>query len=143
MGTKAYVLEVQRHKLDTLLIESTCRAVLNKYGRGPIFSYVSGPEVGTVKFLRQQGIPFQPMHARYNKLVRAQRTIRRWNDGQIVIPRDAPWLPGFMHRIEIFRGVDKGHDDDEIDALVSGCDGALGSMVAGGPKLIGRSFQGI
>lgn len=143
MGTKLFLLEMQRHKLDTHLIESVTKAALSKYGHGPVFSYVSGPEIGTVKLMRERGIPFVPMRARYNKLVRAERTIRRWNDQQIVIPMVAPWLPGFMHRVEIFRGLDKGHDDDEIDALVSLADGALGSMVAGGPKAIGQAFRGI
>ena len=142
MGTKAYVLDVQRHKLDAHLIESVCKATLNKHGRAPIFTYVSGPEVGMVKVMRERGLPFMPMHARYSKLVRAQRTIKRWNDLDIVLPHEAPWCPAFVHRTEIFTGADKGHDDDEIDALVSACDGAMGSTVAGGPKTMGRSYQG-
>jgi predicted phage terminase large subunit-like protein len=143
MGTKAYVLEVMRTRLDAHLIESTCKAFLNKYGRGPMFSYVSGPEVGMVKLLRERGLPIHPMRARYNKLVRAERTIKRWNDEQIVIPANAPWLKGFLHRVEMFRGEEKGHDDDEIDALVSGCDGGLGGVAAGIVKTLGKSYQGL
>lgn len=143
MGTKAFVLEVMRTRLDAHLIESTCKAFQNKYGRGPIYTYVSGPEVGMVKLMRERGLPFVPMKARYNKLVRAERTIKRWNDGAIALPADAPWTRGFLHRAEMFRGEEKGHDDDEIDALVSVCDGCMGGAAAGVVKTLGTSYQGI
>ncbi len=143
MGTRGFLLEVMRTRLDAHLIESTCKAILNKYGRAPIYTYVSGPEIGMVKLMRERGIPFLPMRARYNKLVRAERTIKRWNDGQIVVPADAPWAKGFLHRVEMFRGEDKGHDDDEIDALVSVCDGAMGGVAAGIVKSLGKSYTGL
>jgi predicted phage terminase large subunit-like protein len=143
MGGRAYILDVMRTRLDAHLIESTCKAFLNKYGRGPLYTYVSGPEIGMVRVMRERGIQFMPMRARYNKLVRAERTIKRWNDGKIVIPAEAPWARGFLHRVEMFRGEDKGHDDDEVDALVSLCDGAMGGNVAGVVKTLGSSYQGI
>jgi len=142
-GTDAYVIDVQRHKIEAHLIESTCKAMLNKYGRGPFFSYVSGPEVGTVRLMRERGLPFMPMKARYNKLVRAERTIARWNASKIHVPSEAPWLSGFLHRAELFQGNEKDRNDDEIDALVAVCDGALGSMVGGAPKTLGRAYPGM
>ncbi|HYU82967.1 MAG TPA: phage terminase large subunit [Candidatus Polarisedimenticolia bacterium] len=144
IGARAFLLEVMRTRLDAHQIESTCKAFQNKYGRGPIFTYVSGPEVGMVRLMRERGIPFHPLKARYNKLVRAERTIKRWNDEQIIVPAAAPWAPGFLHRVEMFRGEDKGHDDDEIDALVSLCDGAMGGVAGGGVvKTLGRSYPGV
>jgi len=143
MGTRAFVLDVQRTRLDAHLIESTCKAFLNKYGQGPMFSYVSGPEIGMVKLMRERGIPIMPMRARYNKLVRGERTVKRWNDGQIVIPHEAPWVKGFLNRAVMWRGEDKGHDDDEIDALVSACDGALGGVASGVVKTLGKSYAGL
>ena len=142
IGTKAYIIDVQRHKLDAHLIESTCRAAMTKYGRAPFYSYVSGPEIGMVKVMRERGLPFIPMRARYNKLVRAERSIKRWNDLQVVVPHEAPWCRGFLHRVEMFRGDDKGHDDDEIDAMVSVLDGALGSAAAGTIKTLGQAYPG-
>lgn len=143
MGTKTFILEVMRTKLDAHLIESTCRAWVNKYGHAPIYTYVSGPEVGMVRLMRERGIPFYPLRARYNKLVRAERTIKRWNDGNIAIPADAPWVPGFLHRVEMFRGDDKAADDDEVDALVSACDGAMGGAASGVVKTLGKSYTGM
>jgi predicted phage terminase large subunit-like protein len=143
MGSRAYLLEVMRTRLDAHLIESTCKAFLNKYGRGPMYSYVSGPEVGMVRLMRERGLPIVPLKARYNKLVRAERTIKRWNDGQIAVPAEAQWTRGFLHRVEMFRGEEKGHDDDEVDALVSLCDGSMGGAVSGVVKTLGKSYQGI
>lgn len=141
-GTKMYVLDVTRHKIDTHLIESTLKADLNKYGRAVFFSYMSGPEIGMANVLNERGIPIGVLPARYNKLVRAQRTIKRWNDGAVLVPSDGFWVPGFLHRVSCFRGREKDTDDDEIDALVSACDAVMGGMVSNGPKGVGQSFRG-
>jgi predicted phage terminase large subunit-like protein len=127
-GHKLYIVDVQRHRLDATLLESTCRAILNKYGRAPMWSYQSGPEIGLSRLLVQRGIPVVPMQAKYNKLVRAQKTIRRWNDGEILVPSavNCPWQPGFLHRVSLFRGHEKDRDD-EIDAVVSAADAMLGA----------------
>lgn len=142
-GPKMYLLDVRRHKIDAHLIQSTCQADLNKYGRAAFFSYMSGPEVGMAQVLNERGIPITRMLARYNKLVRAQRTIKRWNDGDILVPSEGLWVPGFLHRVSYFRGADKDSDDDEIDALVSMCDGVMGGMVGGAPKTFGTAYQGL
>jgi predicted phage terminase large subunit-like protein len=142
-GPKLYLQEVRRHKIDPHLIESTLKADLNKYGRAPMFSYMSGPEVGMARVLNERGVPIQRMIARYNKLVRAEKTIRRWNDGNIMVPEGQPWVDGFLHRLSCFRGHERDTDDDEVDALVSLCDGAIGGAVAGTPRAFGHAFSGL
>ena len=145
-GRKLYILEVQRHRLDATLLESTCKALLNKYGRAPMWSYQAGPEIGLSHLLIQRGIPVGIMPARYNKLVRAQKTIRRWNDGDILVPAAMGnyWQPGFLHRVSLFRGHERDRDD-EVDAVVSAADAMLGgATTAGMPKTEGRRkiYQG-
>ena len=137
-GRKLYIVEVQRHRLDATLLESTCKAILNKYGRAPMWSYQSGPEVGLSRLLIERGVPVVPMQARYNKLVRAQKTIRRWNDGEILVPSpvNCAWQPGFLHRVSLFRGHEKDRDD-EIDAVVSAADAMLGGAPNGTVKDLG------
>lgn len=142
-GKKAFITEVYRHKIDAHQIESTIRMAMNKHGRAVVWSYQSGPEVGLTGILVERGFPIQRMQARYNKLVRAERTIKRWNDGDILIPQDALWVPGFMARISAFRGADKDGNDDEIDALVSLCDGALGGVAAGVSTLGKPNYSGL
>lgn len=142
-GPKMYLLDVTRHKIDAHLIQSTLQADINKHGRTQIFSYMSGPEVGFARVLQERGIPIAHIPARYNKLVRAQRTIKRWNDGGILVPSTGLWVPGFLHRLSCFRGHEHDTDDDEIDALVSMCDGMMGAGVAGmTTKTVGKGYSG-
>jgi predicted phage terminase large subunit-like protein len=142
-GRKFYVLDVQRHRLDATLLENTCKAIIHKYGRAPLWSYQSGPEVGLSRLLVERGVPVASMHARYNKLVRAQKTIHRWNDGDILLPEKhaAPWVQGFLHRASLFRGHEKDRDD-EVDALVSVADATLGGASFATMKSLGIKDRG-
>jgi len=142
-GPRLYLTNVVRHKLDTPLVEETLRQDLETLGWAPFFSYMSGPEIGTAKLLRQGGIPIAVMRARYNKLVRAQRTIKRWNNHDILVPVKAPWAKPFVRRTLAFRGHEKGRNDDEQDALVSLADGIMGASVGARVKTLGRSYPGM
>lgn len=145
-GMKLYLLDVTRHKIHPHMIESTCKRDMVTFGSGPFFSYMSGPEVGIADMLIERGVPIHYMPARYNKLVRAQRTIRRWNDGDILVPEEtqAPWVRAFVHRLGCFRGRETDRDDDEADALVSLCDGIMGGVAAEArPKTLGAAYPGM
>jgi predicted phage terminase large subunit-like protein len=145
-GRKVYLLDVRRCKLDAVQLEDTCRVLLAEHGRAPLWSYQAGPEVGLSRLLLQRGIPVGIMPARYNKLVRAQKTIRRWNDGEVLVPSSAPWASAFLHRVSLFRGHERDRDD-EVDALVSMVDAVLGGgglapqIGLGGGR--GRPYQGM
>lgn len=141
-GKKLYLIDVQRHKIDPHQIQSTCQADMNKYGRAPFFSYMAGPEIGMARVLNERGIPISKLNARYNKLVRAERTIAQWNAGDILVPSDGLWVPGFLHRISCFRGREKDTDDDEIDALVSMRDGSMGGAAQAPPRTMGKTYGG-
>ena len=102
---------------------------------------MSGPEKGAVVYFIEHGVQINVMNARYNKLVRAQKTIDLWNDGRILVPYGAEY-DGFLNRVAAFRGVE-GDDDDEIDAMVSAVDGGMwsGQTVATravGPRRVGN-----
>lgn len=139
-GPKMYITEVRRERIETTLIESTIKSAKVKHGHAPVFSYQSGPEIGTTRILNERGCGIVPMPARYSKLVRAERTIRRWNDGNVLVPEDsaALWVPGFVERTAQFTGKDDDDGDDEQDALVSMCDGVMGGSGAP-PVVMGRS----
>jgi predicted phage terminase large subunit-like protein len=138
-GRKVYLLDVRRQKLDAVQLEDTCRVLLAEHGRAPLWSYQAGPEVGLSRLLLQRGVPVASMPARYNKLVRAQKTIRRWNDGDVLVPATATWAPGFLHRVSLFRGHERDRDD-EVDALVSMVDAILGG--GGEPPKVGLGGRG-
>jgi predicted phage terminase large subunit-like protein len=134
---KAYVLNVWREKRD---LDAACHRInlaRAMYPNAAIFSYVSGPEKGAIQYLADRGIPVQSMNARYDKGTRAAHTIDAWNLGNIMTPAQAPWLNGFNSRVRLFTGNPKAFDDDEVDALVSACDGGYFSSVASVPRAFG------
>lgn len=137
-GNKVYIREVLRDRLDPLAALNHVKSAYERYGGCPVYSYMSGPEKGVAAYLVQHGIRLSYMPARYNKRVRAQRTIDRWNAGDILVPAQASWTNGFLRRLSLFRGAEGDSDDDEIDALVSACDGALGTGNPGASKAFGR-----
>jgi hypothetical protein len=142
VGDRLFLLDAVRERLGAHMIEAATRRMQARYGEGPIYSYVSGPEVGFVRLMAERGLRFVAMRARYNKLVRAERTIHRWNHERLLTPTNATWAPGFLHRVTCWRGLESDGDDDEVDALVSLSDGAMGSPAAGMIQSFGRSYQG-
>ena len=136
----AYVAYVKRFKADLLTAEAEIRSAYETYGRAPIYSYMSATEKGAAFHFTGKGLPVTPMPAKYNKLVRSQKTRDFWNTGKILVPMQAPWLRPFLQEIEQFRGNDKDYDD-QVDALVSAVDGALFSSVTAPTRLPGGKWR--
>lgn len=129
---KAYVVATLRVKPDPREVPGLIRAMqaMSRGGNAPVYTYAGGPEFGVVARLNaDHGLNVQAMNAGLNKLWRSQRTIKRWNDGEILVPADAVWAASYIKRIQGFSGLD-GDEDDENDALVSVCDAVLGSGMA-------------
>jgi hypothetical protein len=71
-----------------------------------------------------------------DKFARAQAVAAAWNDGRVLVPREAPWLKEFVDEIGSFSGVsDKA--DDQVDALASAFEGVR--YRGGGAKPVGGS----
>jgi predicted phage terminase large subunit-like protein len=134
---RGFIVEVVREKPDFHVMLKALQDRWERYGRCPIFSYIAGPEVGAIRYFTDKGVPIQGMHARWSKAYRAQNTIQRWNDGNLLVPERAPWVNGFVARAMMFTGSEKERDDDEFDALVSVCDAILGSSAAFAPYGVG------
>lgn len=137
-GSIAYVVECTRDRADFNQLENVIRNRWDKYGRCPIYSYISGPEIGAVRYFTDRGIPIQGIPARYNKATRAQKTMNFWNAGKIQWPGHDAWAAPAIFRFKRFSGSDKARDDDEVDALVSVIDGMMGSGVAPVPRACGK-----
>ena len=127
-GGQAFVLETQRFKADPG--EAMTRVRAARANEEPVWSYMSGPEMGIARYFEDYGVPVNVMGARYDKRTRAQKTIDRWNDSRVLLPEHGPWVRPFIARARAFNGAEGG-DDAEIDALVSVCDGMIGTGVAG------------
>lgn len=134
-GGALFLRRSRRMHADINMIEAELLDAFNLYGRCPVYSYVSGPEIGTVQYLSQRGIQIQAMPARYNKLVRSQKTRQAWNAGKVQVPLGDEWDP-VKRRIQLFRGADSD-EDDEVDAMVSLFDGLIGSACTA-PTTLGK-----
>lgn len=129
-----YLTHVERFRADEGLAETRLRAVWQD-GQPPIWSYMSGPEVGAAHNLASKGLPVQVIPARFGKLIRARKCIDRCNGGadasgtqwpgRVLVPAGAEW-DSFVRRLTQWRALESD-DDDEIDALVSLHDGLFGS----------------
>lgn len=129
---KYYIRNAHRFKADPREVPSIIKASFATYGRMPIYSYMSGPERGTIGRLADQGIQIQAMQPKVNKLWRAQRAIALWRSGNILVPQFGAWVEGFVGRAKLFRGAETD-DDDEVDALVSLIDATFGQSGGFGP----------
>jgi hypothetical protein len=134
-GGALFLRRVRRTHADINAIELELRDAQSVYGSMPVYSYVSGPEIGAVHYLASRGIRVQAIPARFNKMVRAQKTRVAWNGGKVQVPLGDDWGP-FMRRVQLFRGAERDADD-EVDALVSLYDGIIGSS-SGAPGTIGK-----
>jgi hypothetical protein len=120
----AYVVNVHRERRDLEAAATRVRYAMSLYPGAAIFSYISGPEKGAVQYLNERQIPVIPILARTPKYNRAQKTKDSWNAGRIVVG-EFPEASGFIARARRFTGEEKAGDDDEVDALVSACDGGF------------------
>jgi predicted phage terminase large subunit-like protein len=133
-----YVLDVQTFKLEIGALREKLREAMNAWPGAPAYSYVSGPERGTIVLLATEGVPVYPLPARFNKAVRAQKSADAWNESRIMVPAGAPWVPEFVKVVQAFTGTPVDDRDDEIDALASGFDMLQGSASVNPRTLGGR-----
>jgi hypothetical protein len=120
-----YVGHVRVGRWDPTAIEDAYWEATGLLPGGECYSYISGPEIGTVRHMAEHGVIVHPLKARYSKRIRAQRAIDLNNAGRLRLPAEAPWVQGFQQRMILFSGDERSTDDDEVDALVSGVDGGM------------------
>jgi predicted phage terminase large subunit-like protein len=73
--------------------------------------------------LQEDNVPIQAIPAKGHKVVRAQRASQAWAEGRIRCLAGAEWVDSFVSELRYFTGDGDVHDD-QVDALVSGFDGA-------------------
>ncbi len=115
---RLFVIDVRRAQQPTPITEAQIRETRAEYPDARCGSYVSGPEVGVLDLMMEHGVEVERLPARWNKLVRAQKSSIAWNKAEIWVPEGAEWLDAFLHEIHYFTGTDDA-TDDQVDALVS------------------------
>lgn len=117
-GDDYYVVDVVRKQVDAPSFTLTLRARQSEE-RGPMLWHVGGTEKGTAQFITQKISEFRTKPATVDKFQRATPVAEAWNNGHVMVPKDAPWLDEFLDEVLNFTGVNDSHDD-QVDALASG-----------------------
>ena len=84
----------------------------------------SGTEIGLEELLKANGIQVRSKTATTDKYARALPIATMWNEGRILLPDGADWLPEFLSEISSFTGTSADRHDDIVDALA-----ALGDVI--------------
>jgi len=80
--------------------------------------FASTTERGLASLLEREGIRVSLLPATQDKLARAIPLATAWNRGEILLPRDAPWVPALEAEVSVFTGHHDRHDDI-VDALAA------------------------
>lgn len=116
---KSYVAEVIRERTTIDRFRNVLLTLQQKHG-GKITAFVAHTEKGSVEMLnprdREARILAEAVPAVTDKFVRAQPVAASWRNGNVMVPRTAPWLPAFLSEVTGFTGVGDDHDD-QVDAL--------------------------
>ena len=74
---------------------------------------VSG--TGLIQSLKREGIPMVAIQRDRDKVVRAYDAAPQIESGNVLLPRDAPWLSEFLAEAEVFPN---GTHDDQLDPMM-------------------------
>lgn len=142
-ATLYYVADIQRKQVKAPDFGITLRALCTRWPGAPMTWHAAGTEKGSADFLIDSGIPIKVVNPNGDKFIRAQPAAAAWNNGQIIVPRDAPWSKPFLDELAGFTGLGDIHDD-QVDALASAfsaIDSAPSLEVHTSGRRTGRSFR--
>jgi predicted phage terminase large subunit-like protein len=122
-----HVVEVLHRQCSAPDFAAELATVQERYGGAVANWYAPGPEVGVADLMRGYGARVAARRPVGDKYQRALPAAAAWREGQILVPRRAPWLNAFLDEVTAFSGVGDRYDD-QVDALSAAYDAA----VAGG-----------
>ncbi len=115
---RGYVVDVLRWRSDP--IEGAAKLAGFVHQWGDLEVVIEGGVVGAspIASIRRQFPYLRLVEAKadLDKYSRAQPVAAAWNQGRLLIPKDAPWAPALTGEARNFTGVD-GREDDQIDGL--------------------------
>jgi len=146
-GDLYYVLDVIRVQAKAPAFADRLAVVRAARPWAPCRWYCTGAEIGVADLVNaaHKRIRIEAVTTTADKFVRAQPTAALWNAGQVLVPREAPWLNDFISEVVGFTGLDDDHDD-QVDALAAAVDAlpdlpaSAGTVASSGRRrLAGRS----
>lgn len=126
---KAVMLDQIRGKWEApeLLIQARAFWTKHKQGPAPLRAFkvedkVSG--TGLIQTLKREGIPMIGIQRDRDKVARAYDAAPMIESGNVLLPRDAPWLSDFLAEATVFPN---GQHDDQLDPMFD----AVSDILAG------------
>jgi predicted phage terminase large subunit-like protein len=117
-GGKFYVADVLREQLEPPAFRDKVNQLKVLYPNAVLAVGVSSSEQGSAYFMEDIGLELSIQKASVDKFLRAQPAAAAFNAGDILLPKDAWWLPDFKREVLSFTGIGDKHDD-QVDALGS------------------------
>lgn len=114
----AYVREVIRKQATIPAFARELAALQQRHGHAPMHIESFGFARATPQILREisPGLRIHEIRPLGDKFQRAQGVAAAWNQGRVMVPLGASWLPDFLAELAVFTGVND-HHDDQADAL--------------------------
>lgn len=117
---QAVCLDMIRGKWEAPELLVQARAFWSKHKAGPapiramkVEDKVSG--TGLIQTLRREGVPVLPIQRDRDKVTRAHDAAPMIESGNVLLPRDAPWLSDFLAEASAFPN---GAHDDMLDPMM-------------------------
>ena len=112
INDRVFITDLYRRQVETPEFEARLKA----WNVRRTVARIGGTEKGIVQYMRRNGLRIETIPATTDKYAFAQLPAAAWNDGRILLPRDAGWVPEFLDEVLAFTGVNDAHDDC-VDAL--------------------------
>ena len=112
VGDNIYITDLFRRQVEMPAFAAHLKSMV------PVrmLARIGGTEKGIIDFLRRDGIRIETVPASTDKHAFAQPLAASWNQGRVLLKRDAPWVPTLLDEVLSFTGVNDQHDDI-VDAL--------------------------
>lgn len=128
---KAYLIEQVMGKWESPELVTNFRAFYNKHhmDQSPVTRVTvedKAAGTGLGQTLRREGIPVEPIPRNKDKVTRVQEILPFIVTHMVYIPKNQPWVPGFLTECAQFRKDGKQPNDDQVDSMCDGIQMTLG-----------------
>lgn len=115
-----YLLDVYRAKLEFPELKARVIALRLRYRATRVIIERAGAGLSLLQQLNQESrfrgpSPWAAYQPRLDKVSRASGTLGKIEEGRILLPEQAPWLPDFLKELRAFPN---GRHDDQVDSMV-------------------------
>jgi len=117
-GDQLFITNMLRRRVPAEQYANEYVPLMLAAGAREVTFFGTAPERGISSLLSAHGVTVNFETATTDKLARAIPVATAWNRGEVLLPRDAPWVPQFEAEVSTFTGHADAHDDI-VDALAA------------------------